>query len=105
MGFGPIGAVRKLLDKTGVRLDEVELIEINEAFASQAIACIKELGLDESRVNINGGAIALGHPLGATGAVLTTKAAYEMQGAKRKYAIVTMCVGGGEGSAALFERP
>jgi acetyl-CoA C-acetyltransferase len=106
MGFGPIGAVRKLLDKTGVSLDDVELIEINEAFASQSIACIEELGLDPARVNPHGGAIALGHPLGATGAILTTKAAYEMQkpGA-RKYAIVTMCVGGGEGSAALFERP
>jgi acetyl-CoA C-acetyltransferase len=105
MGFGPIGAVRKLLDRTGVTLDEVELIEINEAFASQAIACIEELGLDPERVNRNGGAIALGHPLGATGAILTTKAAYEMREAKRRYAIVTMCVGGGEGSAALFERP
>ncbi|MDR0596363.1 MAG: thiolase family protein [Clostridiales Family XIII bacterium] len=105
MGFGPIGAVRKLLDKTGVSLDEVELIEINEAFASQAVACCEELGLEESRVNPNGGAIALGHPLGATGAILTTKAAYAMQNAERKYAIVTMCVGGGEGSAAMFERP
>jgi len=105
MGFGPIGAVRKVLEKTGVTLDEVEVIEINEAFASQALACCEELGLDPARVNPNGGAIALGHALGATGAVLTTKAAYEMQGAERKYAIVTMCVGGGEGSAAIFERP
>lgn len=104
MGFGPIGAVRKLLDKTGVTLDEVELIEINEAFASQAIGCIEELGLDPARVNPNGGAIALGHALGATGAVLTIKAAYAMQNAERKYAIVTMCVGGGIGSAAMFER-
>ncbi len=105
MGFGPIGAVRKLLKKTGVSLDEVELIELNEAFASQAVACIEALGLDPERVNPNGGAIALGHPLGATGAVLTTKAAYAMKNSKRKYAIVTMCVGGGEGSAAIFERP
>ena len=104
MGLGPIGAVRKVLEKTGVSLDEVEVIEINEAFASQALACIEELGLDTDRVNPNGGAIALGHALGATGAVLTTKAAYEMQNAERKYAIVTMCVGGGEGSAAIFER-
>ena len=103
-GFGTIGAVRKLLEKTGVTLDEVELIELNEAFASQSIACIEELGLDPARVNPNGGAIALGHPLGATGAILTTKAAYAMKNAKRKYAIVTMCVGGGEGSAALFEK-
>lgn len=105
MGFGPIGAVRKLLEKTGVSLDEVELIEINEAFASQAVACIEDLGLDPARVNPNGGAIALGHALGATGAVLTTKAAYAMKNSNRKYAIVTMCVGGGEGSAAMFERP
>lgn len=104
MGFGPIGAVRKLLKKTNISLDEVELIELNEAFASQAIGCIEELGLDPARVNPNGGAIALGHPLGATGAVLTTKAAYAMKKAKRKYAIVTMCVGGGEGSAAIFEK-
>jgi len=104
MGFGPIGAVRKVLKKTGISLDEVELIEINEAFASQAIGCIEELGLDPARVNPNGGAIALGHPLGATGAVLTTKAAYAMKNAERKYCIVTMCVGGGEGSAAIFER-
>ena len=108
MGFGPIGAVKKVLEKTGVTLDEVELIELNEAFASQAIGCIEELGLDPERVNPNGGAIALGHALGATGAVLTTKAAYSMkyamENAKRKYAIVTMCVGGGEGSAAIFER-
>ena len=104
MGFGPIGAVRKALDQTGVTLDEVELIEINEAFASQAVACVEELGLDPERVNPDGGAIALGHALGATGAVLTTKAAYRMQNAERKYAIVTMCVGGGEGSAAIFEK-
>jgi acetyl-CoA C-acetyltransferase len=105
MGFGPIGAVRKLLKKTGVSLDEVEMIELNEAFASQAIGCMEELGLDPARVNPNGGAIALGHALGATGAVLTTKAAYAMKNSERKYAIVTMCVGGGEGSAAMFERP
>jgi acetyl-CoA C-acetyltransferase len=102
MGLGPIGAVRKVLDKTGVSIDEVEVIEINEAFASQALICCRELGLDMARVNPNGGAIALGHALGATGAALTTKAAYWMKDHPegRKYAIVTMCVGGGEGSAA-----
>jgi acetyl-CoA C-acetyltransferase len=105
MGFGPIGAVNKLLKKTGVSLDEVEMIELNEAFASQSIGCIEELGLDPARVNPNGGAIALGHALGATGAVLTTKAAYAMKNSERKYAIVTMCIGGGEGAAAMFERP
>lgn len=105
MGLGPIYAVQKLLKKTGVSLDQIELIELNEAFASQSIACIRELGLDPARVNPNGGAIALGHPLGATGAFLTTKAAYAMQNAEREYCIVTMCVGGGEGAAALFRRP
>jgi acetyl-CoA C-acetyltransferase len=107
MGLGPIGAVRKLLDKTGVSIDEVEVIEINEAFASQALISCRELGLDMARVNPDGGAIALGHALGATGAILTTKAAYWLKNHPegRKYAIVTMCVGGGEGSAAMFERP
>lgn len=106
MGLGPIYAVRKLLDKTGISLDEVELIELNEAFAAQSIACIRQLQLDPKRVNPNGGAIALGHPLGATGAFLTTKAAYYMQkeSVERDYCIVTMCVGGGEGSATLFRR-
>lgn len=104
MGFGPIGAVKKVLEKTGVSLDDVEMIELNEAFASQAIGCIEELGLNPERVNPNGGAIALGHALGATGAVLTTKVAYAMEKAEKKYAIVTMCVGGGEGSAAIFEK-
>ncbi|MDR2157340.1 MAG: thiolase family protein [Clostridiales Family XIII bacterium] len=107
MGLGPIGAVRKALAQTGVSLDEVGVIEINEAFASQAIACIEQLGLDPTRVNPDGGAIALGHALGATGAVLTAKAAYWLKNHPNagKYAIVTMCVGGGEGSAAIFERP
>lgn len=104
MGLGPIYAVRKLLEKTGATLDEVEMIELNEAFASQALACIKDLNLDMERVNPNGGAIALGHPLGATGTNLTVKLAYAMKKSKRKYGIVTMCVGGGQGSAALFER-
>ncbi len=105
MGFGPTHAVNKLLEKTGISMDEVERIELNEAFASQSVACIEQLGLDPERVNPDGGAIALGHALGATGAVLTTKAAYAMQNAERKYVIVTMCIGGGEGAAALFERP
>jgi acetyl-CoA C-acetyltransferase len=104
MGLGPIGAVQKLLKQTGVPLSEVGVVEINEAFASQAVICCKELGLDMARVNPNGGAIALGHALGATGAVLTTKLAYELPKSDKKYGIVTMCVGGGEGSAALFER-
>lgn len=105
MGLGPISAVNKLLEKTGVSIDEVEMIELNEAFASQSLACIKDLNLDMARVNPNGGAIAIGHPLGATGTVLTTKLAYAMKNSEKKYGIVTMCIGGGQGSAALFERP
>jgi len=105
MGLGPIYAVQKLLKKTGITLDEVEMIELNEAFASQSLACIQDLKLDINRVNPNGGAIALGHPLGATGAFLTTKLAYAMKNSEKKYGIVTMCIGGGQGSAALFERP
>ncbi len=105
MGLGPIYAVRKLVEKTGIKMDDVEIIELNEAFASQSLACINELKLDIDRVNPNGGAIALGHPLGATGTVLTVKLAHAMKDAKRKYGIVTMCIGGGQGAAALFERP
>lgn len=105
MGLGPISAVNKLLEKTGISIDDVEMIELNEAFASQSLACIKDLNLDINKVNPNGGAIALGHPLGATGAFLTTKLAYAMKNSEKKYGIVTMCIGGGQGSAALFERP
>jgi len=105
MGLGPINAVKKLLKKTGISLDQVDMIELNEAFASQSIACIRELKLDTEKVNVNGGAIALGHPLGATGAFLTIKLAYALKKAGKKYGIVTMCVGGGQGAAALFERP
>lgn len=103
MGFGPIPAVTKLLKKTGVKIEDIGIVEINEAFASQAIACVEKLGLPKEIVNPNGGAIALGHALGATGAVLTTKLAYALPKTGKKYGIVTMCVGGGEGSAALFE--
>lgn len=105
MGFGPIPAVEKLLKKTGIGVDELGVVEINEAFASQAIACVEKLGFPKEIVNPNGGAIALGHALGATGAVLTTKLAYALPKSGKKYGIVTMCVGGGEGSAAMFELP
>jgi len=105
MGLGPINAVKKLVKKTGISLDQVDMIELNEAFASQAIACIRELKLDMGKVNVNGGAIALGHPMGATGTILTMKLAYALKKANKKYGIVTMCVGGGQGTAALFERP
>ena len=105
MGLGPIYAVRKLLDRTSFRLDDIGLIELNEAFASQSIACIKELGLDINKVNIHGGAIALGHPLGATGTILTTKLLHGMKQQKVRYGLVTMCIGGGQGSALLIENP
>ena len=105
MGEGPVHAVRKLLNKTGLTLDDIDLIELNEAFASQSIHCIRTLGLDPEKVNVNGGAIALGHPFGATGTILVTKMVHEMIRRDAKRGIVTFCVGGGLGVAALFERP
>jgi len=104
MGVGPLYAIRKLFEKTGLTKDDIDLFEINEAFASQAYYCVKELGLDTAKVNVNGGAIALGHPLGCTGAKLTTQLVYEMQQHNARYGIVSMCIGGGMGSAGLFER-
>jgi acetyl-CoA acyltransferase len=105
MGIGPVEAVPKLLERTGVSLDEVDHIELNEAFASQSVAVIRELGLDAEKVNPYGGAIALGHPLGATGAKLTATALHALKRNGGRYAIVTMCIGGGMGAAGLFERP
>ena len=104
MGIGPVPAVRKLLKKTGKTLDEIDLIELNEAFAAQSIAVIRELELPVEKVNVNGGAIALGHPLGATGAKLTVTLMHEMERRNSRFGIVTMCVGGGMGGAGLFER-
>ncbi len=104
MGIGPVPAVRKLLKKTGLALKDVDLFELNEAFASQALYCIRELGLPIERVNVNGGAIALGHPLGATGARQIATALHELERRKGRYAIITMCVGGGMGAAGLVER-
>jgi len=104
MGIGPIAAVRKLLKRTGVKLEDIDLIELNEAFASQSVYCIRELGFDESIVNVNGGAIALGHPLGATGAKLTVTILHEMARRDARLGLVTMCIGGGMGAAGLFER-
>jgi acetyl-CoA acyltransferase len=103
-GIGPVPAVQKLLRRTGVTLDQIDLVELNEAFAAQAIACLRELPLDPDRVNVNGGAIALGHPLGCTGAKLTATILHEMNRRGSRYGLVTMCVGGGMGAAALFER-
>ena len=103
MGIGPIEAVKKVLKQTGLSLSDIGLIELNEAFASQALAVIRELGLDQDKVNVNGGAIALGHPLGCTGAKLTATLLHEMQRRGERYGIVTMCVGGGMGAAGVFE--
>jgi len=105
MGIGPAKAVPKLLAKAGITLDDVDLVEINEAFASQSIYCARELKLDPEKTNVNGGAIATGHPLGATGAVLTCKILGEMKRRDAKRGIVTMCIGGGMGFAYLLERP
>jgi 3-oxoadipyl-CoA thiolase len=104
MGIGPIPATRRLLQRTGLRPDDLDLIELNEAFAAQAIPCIRELELDPARVNVNGGAIALGHPLGCTGARLVTTLVHEMQRRRARYGLVTMCIGVGQGIATLFER-
>jgi acetyl-CoA acetyltransferase family protein len=104
MGIGPVPAVRKLLERTGVRLDEIDLVELNEAFASQSLAVIRELGLDEEKVNVNGGAIALGHPLGMSGARLVVSLLHELRRRKGRYGLATLCVGIGQGQAALFER-
>ena len=104
MGIGPIPAVRKLLAKTGLKIDEIDLFEVNEAFASQALYCLRELKLPLDRVNVNGGAIALGHPLGATGARQIATALHELERRKGRYAVITMCVGGGMGAAGLIER-
>jgi len=104
MGIGPITAIPKALKRAGLSLDEIGLIELNEAFASQVLAIIRELGLDPERVNVNGGAIALGHPLGCTGAKLTATLLREMKRRKARYGMVTMCVGAGMGAAGIFER-
>ncbi|MGQ9496399.1 MAG: thiolase family protein [Thermoanaerobaculaceae bacterium] len=105
MGIGPVKAVPKLLAKVGLSLKDIDLVEINEAFASQAVYCVRELGLSEEQFNVNGGAIATGHPLGATGAILTCKLIGEMKRRQAKRGIVTMCIGGGMGFAYLLERP
>ena len=104
MGIGPVPAVRKLLSRTGVALEDVDLVELNEAFASQSLAVVRELGLDEDRVNVNGGAIAIGHPLGMSGARLVVSLLHELRRRGGRYGIATLCVGVGQGQAALFER-
>ncbi len=104
MGIGPIEAVPAALKLAGLKQDDISLIELNEAFAAQSLACIRTLGLDPARVNVSGGAIALGHPLGCTGAKLTTTLLHEMQRSKVRYGMVTMCIGGGMGAAGIFEK-
>jgi len=103
-GIGPVPAIRKVLKLSKLALDDMDVIELNEAFAAQALAVLRELPMDPERVNVNGGAIALGHPLGCTGAKLTTSLLYEMRRRKSKYGLVSMCVGGGMGAAGIFER-
>jgi acetyl-CoA C-acetyltransferase len=104
MGLGPIPAVKRVFEKAGLKPADMDVIESNEAFAVQAMAVTRDLGLDPAKVNPNGGAVALGHPIGATGALLTVKALYELQRLQKRYALVTMCIGGGQGIAAIFER-
>jgi acetyl-CoA acyltransferase len=103
-GIGPVPAIKKVLKQAGLTLDQMDLVELNEAFAAQVLACLRELPIDPDRLNVNGGAIALGHPLGCTGAKLTTTLLYELRRRNGRYGLVTMCVGGGMGAAGIFER-
>jgi acetyl-CoA acyltransferase len=103
MGIGPMVAVPKVMKTTGLKVQDMDLIELNEAFASQALACIRHLGFDEEKTNVNGGAVALGHPLGCTGAKLTVQLMHELKRRKGKYGLITMCIGGGQGAAGVFE--
>nr|MBL0709676.1 acetyl-CoA C-acyltransferase [Colwellia sp.] len=100
---GPIPAVKEVFERTGLTIDDIDVIESNEAFSVQAICVANELNFPEEKVNPNGGAIALGHPVGATGGILTTKCLYELHRIKGRYGLVTMCIGGGQGIAAIFE--
>lgn len=104
MGIGPVPATRKALEKAGLKASDLDVIEANEAFAAQALAVTKDLGLDPAKVNPNGSGISIGHPVGATGALITVKAVYELERIQGRYALVTMCIGGGQGIAAIFER-
>ena len=105
MGMGPARAVPRALEGAGLKIDDIDLIEINEAFASQVLACVRELGLDDERLNVNGGAIALGHPLGCSGARLMTTLVWEMRRRGARYGVATLCVGVGQGVATVVENP
>jgi acetyl-CoA acyltransferase len=105
MGMGPVGATRKALERAGLAIEDIGVVELNEAFAAQAIACMRELGLEHERVNLDGGAIAIGHPLGATGARITGKAAALAKREGARYALATQCIGGGQGIATILEMP
>lgn len=104
MGIGPVPATRMALKRAGLKVADLDVIEANEAFAAQACAVSRELGFDPAKVNPNGSGISLGHPVGATGAIITTKALYELQRVGGRYALATMCIGGGQGIAAIFEK-
>jgi acetyl-CoA acyltransferase len=104
MGIGPVAAVPKALKHAGLTLGDIEQIELNEAFATQSLAVVKELGIDPDKLNVNGGAIALGHPLGCSGAKLSIQLLHEMRRRNQRYGMVTACVGGGQGIAGIFER-
>jgi acetyl-CoA C-acetyltransferase len=103
MGIGPVPAVQNALRATGLKLKDMDVIESNEAFAAQALAVSKELGFDPAKTNPNGGAVALGHPVGATGVIITIKAMYELKRTNKRYGLITLCIGGGQGIAAIIE--
>ena len=103
-GLGPVPAMQKALKQAGLTIDDIDLVELNEAFAAQVLACLREFPIDENKLNVSGGAIALGHPLGCTGAKLTTTLLHELKRRNGRYGMVTMCVGGGMGAAGIFER-
>jgi acetyl-CoA acetyltransferase len=103
MGIGPVPATQKAIKRAGITMEQLDLVELNEAFASQSIACIHDLGLDLERVNVNGGAIALGHPLGCSGVRISTTLLHEMKRRKSRYGLATMCVGVGQGAAVIYE--
>lgn len=104
MGTGPVPSTRKALARAGMKMEDIDVIELNEAFASQTLACIRELGMDENKVNVHGGAIAMGHPIGGTGAILTVKLMYHMQREGLRYGLETLCIGGGQGLTVIYER-